>query len=43
MRFFRKPFAYAAVFTCVLLAFTAYVLLDTFVIARPISQLPMSK
>lgn len=35
MRFWKKPFVYAAVYTTALLGFTAYVLLDTFVIARP--------
>lgn len=35
MRFWKKPFVYAAVYTAALLCFTAYVLLDTFVIARP--------
>lgn len=35
MRFWKKPFAYAAVYTAALLCFTTYVLLDTFVIARP--------
>ena len=37
MRFFKKPFVYAVLFASVLVAFTTYVLLDTFVIARAIS------
>ena len=37
MGFFRKPFVYAGLFTLCLLAFTAYALLDVFVIPHPLS------
>lgn len=40
--FFRKPFAYAIVFSAVLIAFTAYVLLDAFVIPRVIEPQSVS-
>ena len=38
MGFFRRPFVYAGLFTLCLLAFTTYVLLDTYCLAHPLAD-----
>ncbi|MBP2623876.1 phosphodiester glycosidase family protein [Streptococcus oricebi] len=43
MKFFRKPYAYASVFGCLLLASFSYSLLKTFVISETISKVTSSQ